>query len=234
MKKYTISQAVILAAGQGKRMGKLTSHLPKPMLRVNKKPLLEYTLEKLPKQIKEIILVVGYLQKQIKNYFGQSFSGKKITYVEQERLLGTGQALFICEKFLKEKFLVMMGDDIYTAQDIQRLLAYDRAMLVFPVAADWKPNGVFGAIQANSNHNLIGIRETKLKPGESGLINTALYVLDQHIFNCQLQPINSKEFGLPQTMLKLPRKYPIKIVKTKFWQPVGTPEQFEIAKNILF
>ena len=71
-------QAVILAAGVGKRLKPLTDDLPKPMVRVNGRPILEYTLSILPKEIDEVILIVGYLKEKIIEYFGDSFKGVPI------------------------------------------------------------------------------------------------------------------------------------------------------------
>jgi len=68
-------QCVILVAGRGTRMGKLTDSCPKPMLPIKGKPKLVYTLENLPEEIDEVILVIGYLGEQIRNFFGDEYNG---------------------------------------------------------------------------------------------------------------------------------------------------------------
>jgi len=60
-------QAIILAAGRGTRMGELTNDLPKPLLKISGRPILEYTLANLPREIDEVILVIGYHGHKIKN-----------------------------------------------------------------------------------------------------------------------------------------------------------------------
>ena len=70
-------QAVILAAGKGTRMRPLTYDIPKPMLPIKGKPVLEYTLSFLPDDIDEVIIVVNYLGKHIKKYFGGRVERKK-------------------------------------------------------------------------------------------------------------------------------------------------------------
>lgn len=75
-------RAVILAAGEGKRMRPLTEKIPKPMLQVLGRPLLEHIFDSLPDAVDEVILGIGYLGGQIKAHFGSSFGGCKIRYVE--------------------------------------------------------------------------------------------------------------------------------------------------------
>ncbi|OGZ35018.1 MAG: hypothetical protein A3A94_02760 [Candidatus Portnoybacteria bacterium RIFCSPLOWO2_01_FULL_43_11] len=115
-------QAVILAAGQGIRLRPMTSFIPKCLLKVGKKPILEHTFSQLPNEIHEVIIVVGHLQEQIRKYFGRNFCGRPIRYIEQPEKLGTGHALFICKNSLEDKkFLVMMGDDLYLKKRHQKM-----------------------------------------------------------------------------------------------------------------
>src|SRR3989338_8673122 len=101
-------QAVILAAWLGTRMGQLTKDTPKPLLKIADKTLLEHNLTALPDEIDEVVLVVGYLDDQIRNFVGKKFLGKKITYVHQEKLRGTGHALSMCKGVVRDRFLVLM------------------------------------------------------------------------------------------------------------------------------
>ena len=113
-------------------MGNLTEEIPKPMLLYKGKNLIEYKIDILPEEINEVLIVVGYLGKSIREYFGEEFKGKKITYVQMDELTGTGSALWLCKDLLKdeERFLVMMGDDIYSKEDISEMVKEDWAILV--------------------------------------------------------------------------------------------------------
>jgi bifunctional UDP-N-acetylglucosamine pyrophosphorylase/glucosamine-1-phosphate N-acetyltransferase len=94
-------QAVILAAGRGTRMGKLTEHSHKTMLQVAGKTLLEHKFDVLPDDVAEIILVVGYLGETIRARFGDSYYGRKLTYVAQENIVGgTMNALLQAQSIL--------------------------------------------------------------------------------------------------------------------------------------
>src|SRR3989344_7915186 len=107
-------QAVILAAGEGKRLRPLTLDRPKPMIELLGKPILEHTIENLPSAINELVIVVGYKSEKIKNHFGNNWKGRSIVYVEQNMPpTGTAHALFTARRALKPgRFLSLMGDNI--------------------------------------------------------------------------------------------------------------------------
>ena len=98
-------KAVIIAAGEGKRLRPITSSRPKPLIPIAGKPLLEHTILGLKNSgIKEVLLVVGYKENLIKTYFGDGKEkfGLKIEYITQEERLGTAHAFGYAKKFEKE------------------------------------------------------------------------------------------------------------------------------------
>ena len=115
------STAVILAAGRGKRMLPLTDFLPKPLVDVKGKNLIEWKLLALPGTVTDIVLVVGYQGEQIRNFFGDTWQGRNIRYAEQKELNGTAGALWSAKDLLSGKFLVLMGDDLYDSSDIEKM-----------------------------------------------------------------------------------------------------------------
>ncbi|MEM1641987.1 MAG: nucleotidyltransferase family protein [Desulfurococcaceae archaeon] len=108
--------AAILAGGLGKRLRPYTDDLPKPMIQVADRPILEWQILWLKKYgIREIVLLVGYRKEKIIEYFGSgSKLGVKITYVVEDDPLGTGGAIKNAEHVLSkdEVFLVLNGDII--------------------------------------------------------------------------------------------------------------------------
>jgi len=218
-------QVVILAAGKGTRMGDLTTQTPKPLLAINGQNLIEYKLNQLPPEIDEVILVIGHLGDQIQQYFGETYQGRKISYVVQEELNGTGGALWVAKGLLRGKFLVMMGDDLYARTDIEKCLKEEWAVLVQPVTEPMR----MGKLIKDEDGDLIDIIEdSELNPGD--LVNLGMYVLQEKIFDYPLVRIAGKqEFGLPQTIVSATKDISIKLIEATFWVHVNTPEDFARA-----
>lgn len=224
-------QAVILAAGRGKRMGKLTEELPKPMLQVAGRTLLEHKFDALPDDVHEIVLIVGYLKEKIMERFGGSYKGKRLIYIEQQNIVGgTMDALLQAKDVLHEKFLVMMGDDIYAQEDIRAVLAHEWALLVARV-----PDTSVGGRIVEDGGRVTDILEHSVT-GE-GFISTNLFALDPRIFAHALVPKapGSTELGLPQTVLSASRVsgIPLSIVEATEWIQITSPEDIVRAEAVL-
>lgn len=105
-------QAVIMAGGKGTRLASVTKDIPKPMVQIDGKPLLQYQIENLKENgVDNIILVVGHLGDVIKNYFGNGSSfGVRISYYAEKHPLGTAGALSKIKDRLEESFFLVFGD----------------------------------------------------------------------------------------------------------------------------
>jgi bifunctional UDP-N-acetylglucosamine pyrophosphorylase/glucosamine-1-phosphate N-acetyltransferase len=218
-------QAVILAAGKGTRMRPLTYDIPKPMIPLGGKPILEYGLSFLPEEVDEIILVINYLGDQIRERFGNEFEGKPIRYVVHDALDGTGGAIHACRDILEDRFLVLMGDDLYHKKDLEKLCQEKLALLAFAVDDPTR----FGVLQMDGEGNLSEIIE-KPKTKENRMANIGAYCLNSEFFNYPLVSVSEAEYGLPQTMAQMKDKHKIKIISASHWQPVGRPEDISTAE----
>lgn len=221
-------KVVILAAGKGTRMGKLSEETPKPMLSVLGKTLLEYKLESLPKEISEVVITVGHLKDKIVDVLGHSHQGRKITYVEQKELLGTAHALFACKEHLigEDRFLVMMGDDIYSGDDMAECLEHAWSIGIRETDS---LRGKAKVIFDDKGH----IQEIieKYPEDEAGFICVGMYGLTPEIFDEQMVAIPGGEYGLPQTILAAKDKRPIRAVQARFWLQITAPEDLRMAEQ---
>ncbi len=118
-------KAVILAAGEGARMGPFTASVPKVMIPVGNRPLLEYVVQALAENgVRDLIFVVGYRRERIQSHFqdGKAF-GAHITYVTQTKQLGTAHAIWEARGHLEDPFIVLNGSNMVDARFVEDLLA---------------------------------------------------------------------------------------------------------------
>ncbi len=222
-----VTQCVILAAGRGTRMLPLTATTPKPLQMVLGENLIEWKLEALPVEVTDVIMVVGYQGEQIQVFFGDTWKGKTIRYVIQKELNGTACALLSAKPLLGERFLVMMGDDLYAKEDIEKLCALDWGVCVVEV----ENKEMKGEMLIDAKGNFLSINE-EMHFVERGLMNTGLYMLRHEILGVPLVPIggSSTEFGLPHTLAVIARSVPVKLLKTKKWIQITTPADLKRAE----
>lgn len=226
-------QAVILAAGRGTRMKELTASVPKPLLEVAGKPLLQYALEALPDEIDEVVIVVGYMGSVIQSHFGGMFAGRKLLYVEQEVLDGTAGALWRARDILKDRFVVLMSDDIYGTEDIQKCLKERDWIELVQKREKIKSKG---KVEIDRKHNIVSITEGD-HGDVPGLLSTNFFVLDTRLFAYPLVPksAGSDEFGLPQTIIEASKESGIsfKAVEGHSWVEITEPGDIKKAEEIL-
>jgi histidinol-phosphate phosphatase family protein len=122
-------RALIVAGGLGKRLAPLTESIPKPLLPVDGKPVLEHQIAWLKREgVTNIILSTGYLSEKIEHYFGAGKKfGVKLTYSVEKEERGTGGAIKLAEKKLGSETFIMLYGDLLIDLDLRRLLAYHKA-----------------------------------------------------------------------------------------------------------
>ncbi len=195
----SIKRAVLLAAGRGQRLAPHTDHIPKPLMPLAGRPLIEYALYHLRAAgIRQVLLVVGYRGAQIRDYFagGDSF-GLQLHYVDQLDAHGTGAAALLAETFTQaEPFFLGWGDIIAAASEYRRLL--DQFAIELPDALM-----LLERVKGAHRGAAVDIKDGRVtslieKPKQStALWNQAgLAVYTRAIFPClhQLQPSERGEF----------------------------------------
>jgi len=173
-------KAVILAAGEGSRMRPLTCTRPKVMLPIANKPILEHLLvEAIAAGISEFILVVGYHDEAVLDYFGDGSKWQvQVDYVKQRRQLGTADALTMVTELTEGNFLMMNGDMVIGRGDIAEMAVKKDTSLAVVEVSDTRGLGV---VEANRGR-VVRIYEKEENP-PSRLANAGLYLLTPEIFD---------------------------------------------------
>jgi NDP-sugar pyrophosphorylase family protein len=179
-----IKKAIILAGGKGTELRPLTYEIPKHMIPIKGRPILEYQIELLRKyDIRDIILSIGYLGSKIKDYFGDgSKFGVKITYVEEDDPHGTGGAIKMAAPLLDETFLILNGHNLVNI-DLGSLYEFhkDRKAVVTIALKTKSDVGGFGVAQMEGSR--ITDFSEKPKKSESNLVNAGVYVAEPSIMD---------------------------------------------------
>ena len=225
-----IKQAVILAGGFGKRLGERSLNCPKPMQLINKKPFLDNIIWNLKRHdIKDIILSIGYLAKNFKDYYGNgSKLGVKITFVEEQQPEGTGGALRKCSNLLDEYFLLINGDTISDINYHDLALNFQRDKIGNLGLSFVKNTGRYGEVHTDGSE-IISFKEKK--GHNSGYINSGVAIFNKKILNYIPSGNCSLEKDIYQKLLKrrllTAKKY------NSFFLDIGTPETLEYAQSAI-
>ncbi len=227
-------KAVILVGGIGTRMRPLTYLLPKSMLPIGGKPLLERTITWLKGYgIRDIVLSVAYLKNQIIDYFGDgSKFDVNIEYAEADMPLGTGGQLKTAEKYVSTTFLVMNGD-IVTTINLEKLLGFHRARNGSGTIAlkKFEVKIPYGHITVDSDSNITKFQE---KPTLSLFANAGTYVLEPEIFSyIHSERVVSLETDIFPELITSGKQLH-SYYEDAYWADVGTLTDFErVDKELL-
>ncbi len=191
--------AVILAGGFGTRLMPYTSSLPKPMLPIKNKPLLEYLIDWLKKYgVDSIVLCISYLKELIRKYFkdGRKFN-INIKYAISDRPMLTAGQLKTAEKFIDGRFICLYGDTIYNF-NLQSMFNQHKKKHSFITIGTYKHkiSLEYGIINTTNTGRVISWKE---KPKINANINIGCYIFEHSILN--LIP-NNEKFGMNQVIKK--------------------------------
>ncbi|KKN47517.1 hypothetical protein LCGC14_0662130 [marine sediment metagenome] len=239
-------KAVIIVAGEGKRLRPITSSRPKPLIPISGKPLLEHTILALKNSgIKKILLVVGYKENLIKEYFGD---GKekfdlKIEYVTQEEQLGTAHAFGYGKYFANDESVLFMYGDLLVEPKVFKEIVQkfndnkdDGIILLMHVE---NPE-VFGIISLDPEGFVEKIIEKPSPEINVGnLANAGVFIFNSSIFQAIEQTTKSPrgEYEFTDSMeiyiTQLNAKIRGYIIKDEFWSDIGLPWQILEANKFL-
>jgi NDP-sugar pyrophosphorylase family protein len=218
--------AVLLAAGLGTRLRPHTLTTPKPLLAVQGRPILDWTLGALPPSVNRVVVVVHYLADQVEGYLRRQTHFKNWAIVPQGTPRGTGDALRKCREHIhSERFLVINGDDLFGAADFAKLAACPAGLIVQEVQepkkygiAFLKPDGTLEKL----------LEKPDLPPPQ--LANTGAYLLPRAVFQIEIGLSKRGEYEITDYVTQLAAKQPFHVVPSTFWYPIGTEESWNAAQ----
>ena len=180
-------KGMILAAGEGQRLRPMTDHMPKPMLPIAGRPLLEYTIFHLCNcGITDLAINLYHFPAIIMDYFGNgSRWGASLHYSVEEKLLGSAGGVKRMQSFFDDTFVVYYGD-VFTWADLRPMIAFHRragvlaTMGLYHVSDPWNR----GVAQLDDSHTVVRFVE---KPARdqvfSNLTNAGIYILEPEVLD---------------------------------------------------
>ena len=225
-------RAVLLAAGRGTRMRELTNEIPKPMIEVRGKPVLQHIVEGLrDAAVRKFLIIVGYHADTVRNFFGD---GRRhdvtIQYATQTVQDGTGRVVNLARDFTgRSPFVLSYGDILISPENYERIvdLSDDVEAIITVTRGEDVSKG--GAVFVNEQMELVDLRE-KPKPGEptSPWYNAGLYAFRPSLFEFieKLKPSPRGEYELTDAIRDLAHsgKKVHALELTGEWADVRDPE----------
>ena len=224
-------EALIMAGGRGERLQPLTNNVPKPMLMLGDKPILEYNIDRLIEYgIGKINISIRYLGEQIVDYFGNGSSkGIEINYIREKKPLGTAGALSLLRE-IKTDFLLVMNSDLFTDADFEDLYIqtqkYNAELGVASITHSVKiPYGIL----TENNKKVTGLKE---KPVITNYANSGIYILHKKLI--ELIPSNTyfDITDLMNLMIEQNRQI-IHNPIIGYWIDIGQHQDYENAQEIV-
>ncbi|QFT89841.1 D-glycero-alpha-D-manno-heptose 1-phosphate guanylyltransferase [Bacillus sp. THAF10] len=223
-------KAVVLAGGRGTRLNPLTLRLPKPLVPLLNKPVMEYSLQLLKAQgIQEIIVTLQYMGERIKNYFGDGSKwGVNITYLEEQTPLGTAGGVKNAEHLLKDPFIVISGDAL-TDFDLMAGVAFHRKKhsLFTIFMKEVRKTEKFGVMKTDYHGQVTKfIEKPKQHASFSKKVNTGIYIVDPSIF-CLMK--NDIEYDFSKDIFPKLIKNEMSLFGYKasgYWKDIGCHEDY--------
>jgi len=223
-------KAFILAGGKGERLRPLTEKIPKPLIKIKNRPILEWIILNLKKNgIKEITLLVGYKADKIKEYFkdGKSY-GLKINYFVEKEPLGTGGGIKLLAKNLKEDFIMLNGDNLADFDFKKMVKEHKENKADVTIALYYVSDASqFGVAELDKKRIMRFIE--KPKGIKKGMINAGAYIINPKVLEIMPEGKSSIEYDCFEKICKQGKVFAF-IHKGK-WFPTDNFERLNKAKK---
>jgi len=224
------ADVVLMAGGEGKRLRPLTENIPKPLLKVGDKPIIEHNIDRLINVgVKNINLSINYLGEKIREHFGDgSAKNAKIRYVCEDRPLGTVGSILLVENFFYDDIIVMNSDLLTNIDFADFFNVYKESNADMAVAAtSYHVDVPYAVLEVGEENRVSSLKE---KPRYTYYSNAGIYIIKRAIL--EMIPID-EFYDITDLMKKIlinGKKlvtYPI----TGYWLDIGKHEDFKKAQE---
>jgi NDP-sugar pyrophosphorylase family protein len=219
---------IILAAGKGTRLRPHTNTVPKPLLPVQGRPILDWIIGALPKKVDRLIVVINYLGEQIEDYLAKQQHVKNWVTVRQNEPRGTGDALMSCKSHIQsDQVMVLNGDDLIGRDDLGILANVPAGILTHEVQ---EPDA-YGIVFKKTDGTLDRLVEKPqgLKPPQ--LANIGGYVFPKKVFDLTLPLSPRGEYEITDAVAMIAADQAFHVVAAKYWLPIGNVEQWNDSQT---
>jgi len=219
--------AIILAAGKGTRLRPHTNTVPKPLLPVQGRPILDWIIGALP-PVDRLVVVVNYLAEQIEDYLRTQTHVRDWATVRQQEPRGTGDALMACKgRITSDRVMVLNGDDLIGRADLAKLAAVPMGILSHPVETP----DAFGILFRKPDGTLERIVEKPQGLTPPQLANIGGYVFPRGVFDLTLPLSPRGEYEITDAVAQLAAEGSFHVVESSYWLPIGTVEAWEASQT---
>lgn len=222
---------VLMAGGRGERLRPLTDTIPKPLLKIGNKPIIEHNIDRLIEYgIVSFFITENYLAEQIVEYFGDgSTKGVKIHHILEPKKLGTFGSISLIEKF-ENDYVLVMNSDIFTKMDFfdffNHFILHDSDMSVAVIP--YTLNIPFGVMNLEGRE----IRSLTEKPSYTYYTNSGIYLLKKD----KLKYVPKASFFNATDMIEMLINLECKVIRfplTDLWIDIGNPDDYKKAQELV-
>ncbi len=225
-----IDTALILAGGLGTRLRPLTDQIPKPLLLVRGKPILQHALENLARHgVRNIILSIGYRAEQVQEFFGDgSALGVHITYAIEEEPLGTGGAVLEASASLRKPFFLIWGDNLMDIDLTDMYKTYLRQAAQITMALTPREDVEhFGVARLEGEKIMQFVEKPRREEAPSTLINAGAFIIDPTCLRILPAGKSSIEKDCFEKLAPLGEVG--SFIHRGYWLPTDTLEKYDLA-----
>ena len=225
------NRAVILAGGQGSRLRPLTDEIPKPLLKIGGRSILDIQVDNFVSQgFQDLVVAVHYKADMIKAHLGEGESfGCSISYFEKHSPLGTAGPLSLLSQGHRSEPIILMNGDIITRLNFKALLNFHEVHNadLTVCAKKYESQVPYGVLRVDGdNLEVTGIEE---KPTQQFFINAGIYVVEPNVI--EMVPSGGR-FDMPE-LIECARKNGLRVLVypiSEYWLDIGKPEDYHRAQ----